>query len=66
VGECLTWIPVSQEGIPRGIRILGEGYRKVKEYQKPILRGIQHGIQKPQDWTKLYEIQQGDKKPPSV
>jgi len=48
------------------MQILVEGYRKIKEYQKLIPHGIQHGIQKPQDWAKLYEIRQGDEKPPSV
>ncbi|GAB0208148.1 mitochondrial enolase superfamily member 1 [Grus japonensis] len=44
----------------------GGGLQKIKEYQKFILYGIQHGIQKPQNWAKLYEIRQGDKEPPSV
>ncbi|GAB0203398.1 mitochondrial enolase superfamily member 1 [Grus japonensis] len=64
--QCAQAARKANRGIPGGIQILVEGYKKIKEYQKFILYGIQHGIQKSQNWAKLYEIQQGDKEPPSV
>ncbi|KAK4810862.1 LOW QUALITY PROTEIN: hypothetical protein QYF61_008834 [Mycteria americana] len=38
-----------------------ERLKRVKEYQKLILYGIQHGVQKPKNLSKLYEVRQGDK-----
>ncbi|KAK4806840.1 hypothetical protein QYF61_005636 [Mycteria americana] len=43
-----------------------EGLQRVKEYQKLILHGIQHGVQKPKNLSKLYEVRQGDKETPSA
>ncbi|KAK4810523.1 hypothetical protein QYF61_004486 [Mycteria americana] len=42
------------------------GLQRVKEYQKLILYGIQHGVQKPKNLSKLYEVRQGDKETPSA
>ncbi|KAK4823490.1 LOW QUALITY PROTEIN: hypothetical protein QYF61_002973 [Mycteria americana] len=39
---------------------------RVKEYQKLILYGIQHGVQKPNNLSKLSEVRQGDKETPSA
>lgn len=46
--------------------ICGGLQKKIKEYQKFVLYGMQHGIQKLQNWAKLYEIRQADKEPPSI
>ncbi|KAK4809494.1 hypothetical protein QYF61_015051 [Mycteria americana] len=43
-----------------------EGLERVKEYQKLILYGIQHGVQKPKNLSKLSEVRQGDKETPSA
>ncbi|KFV45992.1 hypothetical protein N328_12933, partial [Gavia stellata] len=43
-----------------------EGMTRIKEYQKLILYGIQNGVEKPQNLSKLYEIRQGDKETPAV
>jgi len=43
-------------GDPRWDPNTGGGLQKIKEYQKFIVYGIQHGIQKPPYWAKLYEI----------
>ncbi|KAK4817873.1 hypothetical protein QYF61_001683 [Mycteria americana] len=40
--------------------------QRVKEYQKLILYGIQHGVQKPNNLSKLSEVRQGDKETPSA
>ncbi|KAK4807170.1 hypothetical protein QYF61_024290 [Mycteria americana] len=53
--EDLEWDPNTSEGLQR-----------VKEYQKLILYGIQHGAQKPKSLSKLYEVRQGDKETPSA
>ncbi|KAK4810139.1 hypothetical protein QYF61_009534 [Mycteria americana] len=39
---------------------------RVKEYQKLILYGIQHGVQKPNNLSKLSEVRQGHKETPSA
>ncbi|KAK4810906.1 hypothetical protein QYF61_013314 [Mycteria americana] len=43
-----------------------EGLQRVKEYQKLILYGIQHGVQKPKNLSELYQVRQGDKETPSA
>ncbi|KAK4810644.1 hypothetical protein QYF61_007381 [Mycteria americana] len=53
--EDLEWDPNTSEGLQR-----------VKEYQKLILYGIQHGVQKPKNLSKLYEVRQGEKETPSA
>ncbi|KAK4810775.1 hypothetical protein QYF61_008747 [Mycteria americana] len=53
--EDLEWDPNTSEGLQR-----------VKEYQKLILYGIQHGVQKPKNLSKLSEVRQGDKETPSA
>ncbi|KAK4823499.1 hypothetical protein QYF61_002975 [Mycteria americana] len=40
--------------------------QRVKEYQKLILYGIQHGVQKPNNLSKLSEVRQGHKETPSA
>ncbi|KAF1614966.1 UNVERIFIED_CONTAM: hypothetical protein FQV15_0006416, partial [Eudyptes pachyrhynchus] len=42
------------------------GLEKVKIYQMLILYGIQNGIEKPKNLTKLYEVKQGEKEAPSA
>ncbi|KAK4810760.1 hypothetical protein QYF61_007734 [Mycteria americana] len=51
--EDLEWDPNTSEGLQR-----------VKEYQKLILYGIQHGVQKPKNLSKLSEVRQGEKETP--
>ncbi|KAF1558932.1 hypothetical protein FQV10_0008220, partial [Eudyptes schlegeli] len=42
------------------------GLEKVKIYQMLILYGIQNGVEKPKNLTKLYEVKQGEKESPSA
>ncbi|PKU29601.1 retroviral gag protein [Limosa lapponica baueri] len=42
------------------------GLQRVKEYQKLILYGIQHGVEKCTNLPKLYEVMQGDKETPAA
>ncbi|KAK4821309.1 hypothetical protein QYF61_018058 [Mycteria americana] len=56
------------EGIGSGVgsRHKCEGLERVKEYQKLVLYGIQHGVQKPKNLSKLSEVRQGHKETPSA
>ncbi|KAK4807483.1 LOW QUALITY PROTEIN: hypothetical protein QYF61_020116 [Mycteria americana] len=60
-GGCLIPICTSRKRIRSGIQT-----QRVKEYQKLILYGIQHGVQKPNNLSKLSEVRQGDKETPSA
>ncbi|KAK4821308.1 LOW QUALITY PROTEIN: hypothetical protein QYF61_018057 [Mycteria americana] len=55
-----------QKGSGVGSKHKCEGLERVKEYQKLILYGIQHGVQKPKNLSKLSEVRQGHKETPSA
>ncbi|KAK4817883.1 hypothetical protein QYF61_001693 [Mycteria americana] len=55
-----------QKGCGVGSKHKCEGLERVKEYQKLILYGIQHGVQKPKNLSKLSEVRQGHKETPSA
>ncbi|KAK4810418.1 hypothetical protein QYF61_024412 [Mycteria americana] len=64
---CLIPICTSRKRIRSGIQTHKcEGLERGKEYQKLILYGIQHGVQKPKNLAKLSEVRQGDKETPSA
>ncbi|KAK4806148.1 hypothetical protein QYF61_001071 [Mycteria americana] len=67
--QGLAWKPWNQASYvqdPQWDPNTSEGLQRVKEYQKVILYGIQHGVQKPKNLSELYEVTQGDKETPSA